>query len=96
MNIEKEIKQLGKYRKEELAELHARIEVLERNLKAFKEVVKFYEDADDEAQIGNGRCYYEARQLANQASMVLNASYDVDSKTFAMEVLERSTKEGTK
>jgi hypothetical protein len=37
--------------------------------------------------MGNGRCSYEARQLENQMSMVLNASYNVDSKTFAMEVL---------
>lgn len=87
MGIEKEIKQIGKYRKEELAELHARIEVLERNLKAFKKFVKFYGDADDDVQMGNGRCSYEARQLENQMSMVLNASYNVDSKTFAMEVL---------
>ena len=87
MSIEKEIKQVGKYRKEELAELYARIEVLERNLKAFKEYVKFNEDADDDVQMGNGRCSYEARQLESQMSMVLNASYNVDSKTFAMEML---------
>lgn len=93
MSIDKEVKQIGRYRKEELAELHARIEVLERNLKAFKKFVKFYEDADDDVQMGNGRCSYEARQLENQMSMVLNASYSVDSKTFAMEVLESAKTE---
>ena len=87
MSIEKEMKQIGKYRKEELAELYARIEVLERNLKAFKNYVKYNQDADYCVDMGNGRCSYEARQLENQMSMVLNASYNVDSKTFAMEVL---------
>ena len=32
MSIEKEIRQIGKDRNDELAELYARIEVLERNL----------------------------------------------------------------
>jgi hypothetical protein len=41
MSIEKEMKQIGRNRKEELAELYARIEVLERNLKAFKNYVKY-------------------------------------------------------
>ena len=87
MSIEKEMKQIGRNRKEELAELYARIEVLERNLKAFKKYVKYNQDADDCVEMGNGRCSYEARQIENQMSMVLNASYIVDSRTFAMEVL---------
>ena len=87
MSIEKEVKQIGKYRKQDIAELYARIEVLEQNLKAFKEYVKFSKDADDDVQMGAGRCSYEARQIENQMSMVLNASYIVDSRTFAMEML---------
>jgi hypothetical protein len=87
MSIEKEMKQIGRNRKEELSELYARIEVLERNLKAFKNYVKYNQDADDCVKMGNGRCSYEARQLENQMSMILNASYNIDSKTFAMEVL---------
>ena len=88
MTIEKEIRQIGKDRNDELAELYARIEVLERNLKKFKEYVEYYKDAGNNVPMGNGRCGYEARNLQNQMSPIMEMAYRVDGKTLALEVLD--------
>ena len=85
--ILKEAKQIGRTRQEELAELSARIDVLEQNLKRFKEYVKFHEDADENTQMGNGRCGYEAKQLQNQMNTIMEMAYRVDNRTFALNLL---------
>ena len=87
MDINKTIKETAKERQQEFAELYGHIDVLERNIREFKNRVKYVCDAEPDTYVARGMVAHDVRDFGCQVQRIMEIVGRIENKNFALELL---------